>query len=204
MAVYYCKEHDAEFFKKGKMKRLAHPIGDTGTWCNMPEGQEPEPEAPPPPVAKDGMTPELWAEKDRAQAHSIETQVAFKGIIDLLTAKIIGVEGDYAFKALDWAIAHLQTDKTTTAPTQKSQSTPPERATGASQGEKAPLLSTDGKSFKNVGELFTEAQKIGVPRQKVLDMCRVKSSNDLTDLAGAWELVKDYKENNEENTNQEG
>jgi len=34
---YHCKEHNAQWFKKNKMKNYAHPIGDTGKWCNMPE-----------------------------------------------------------------------------------------------------------------------------------------------------------------------
>ena len=31
---HYCLEHKTEYFKKGHMKGYAHPIGDTGTWCN--------------------------------------------------------------------------------------------------------------------------------------------------------------------------
>ena len=34
---YYCKEHDTDWFKRGKMRGYAHPIGETGKWCNMPE-----------------------------------------------------------------------------------------------------------------------------------------------------------------------
>ena len=37
---YYCKEHDTDWFKRGKMRGYAHPIDETGKWCNMPE--EPE------------------------------------------------------------------------------------------------------------------------------------------------------------------
>ena len=29
----WCDIHDTEFFKRGKMKSFAHPIGDTGQWC---------------------------------------------------------------------------------------------------------------------------------------------------------------------------
>lgn len=32
---YMCPEHKVEWFKKGKMKGYAHPIGDSGNWCNM-------------------------------------------------------------------------------------------------------------------------------------------------------------------------
>ena len=32
---HMCPTHHVEWFKKGKMKHYAHPIGDTGKWCNM-------------------------------------------------------------------------------------------------------------------------------------------------------------------------
>ena len=45
MNNHYCKEHEAVFFKKGKMKGYAHPLGDTGEWHNEPEeGGDPMPE----------------------------------------------------------------------------------------------------------------------------------------------------------------
>ncbi len=36
---HFCKLHNTAFFKKGKMKGYAHPIGDTGEWCNETEVQ---------------------------------------------------------------------------------------------------------------------------------------------------------------------
>ena len=42
-AEHWCKEHDTQFFIRGKMKSYAHPIGDTGEWC--PE-QADEPRKP--------------------------------------------------------------------------------------------------------------------------------------------------------------
>ena len=64
--------------------------------------------------ANDEMTPDKWADKDRITRESIEAQVAFKGIVDL-------VKGFYSvpkyeipvylfnvyMKALDWALARL-------------------------------------------------------------------------------------------------
>ena len=38
MSGHYCSDHETTFFKKGRMKNYAHPIGDTGEWCNEPEG----------------------------------------------------------------------------------------------------------------------------------------------------------------------
>ncbi len=40
MRRHYCSEHDTEFFKKGRMRGYAHPIGETGEWCNEPEESE--------------------------------------------------------------------------------------------------------------------------------------------------------------------
>jgi hypothetical protein len=40
-AVRMCSEHGEEFFMRGKMKSYAHPIGETGRWCNEPSGSEP-------------------------------------------------------------------------------------------------------------------------------------------------------------------
>jgi len=34
---HWCSEHETVFFKKGKMKGYAHPIGKTGVWHNEPE-----------------------------------------------------------------------------------------------------------------------------------------------------------------------
>lgn len=33
---HYCTEHKAGWFKRGKMRHFAHPIGDTKEWCNEP------------------------------------------------------------------------------------------------------------------------------------------------------------------------
>ena len=38
---HYCKEHDTQFFKKGKMKGYAHKIEGTDQWCNEPEVTDP-------------------------------------------------------------------------------------------------------------------------------------------------------------------
>ena len=40
MAENWCSEHNVAFFKKGGMRGYAHPIGDTGKWCNKPQEAE--------------------------------------------------------------------------------------------------------------------------------------------------------------------
>jgi len=44
-AKHWCKEHGVAFFKKGKMRSYAHPIGDTGEWCNELETTPEPPQA---------------------------------------------------------------------------------------------------------------------------------------------------------------
>lgn len=64
---------------------------------------------PSPGAKSNGMTPEAWAEKDRLERFSIESQVAFKGIIALgiveKPSEKLRIAHDLA---LDWAIDHLK------------------------------------------------------------------------------------------------
>lgn len=39
---HWCKEHNTVYFKKGGMKGYAHPIGDTGKWCNEKIEEKPQ------------------------------------------------------------------------------------------------------------------------------------------------------------------
>lgn len=41
---HWCEKHLTHWFKKGKMKGFAHPIGDSGEWCNEETKQESSPE----------------------------------------------------------------------------------------------------------------------------------------------------------------
>lgn len=55
----------------------------------------------------DGMSKAEWAQKDRISRDSIESQTAFKGMVELLVAKIILPEGVLGKAALDWAASRL-------------------------------------------------------------------------------------------------
>ena len=35
----WCPAHNTNWFKRGKMKHFAHPIGETGQWCSMPPAE---------------------------------------------------------------------------------------------------------------------------------------------------------------------
>ena len=40
VAALLCPIHKVEWFKRGKMRNSAHPIGDTGQWCNREDVQK--------------------------------------------------------------------------------------------------------------------------------------------------------------------
>ena len=80
---YFCTEHQAVFFKKGKMKGHAHPIGDTGNWCNMPEGQD-EVELP------EETQTESKYKADPDKITSIEKQSALKSAVTWCGIKVQG------------------------------------------------------------------------------------------------------------------
>ena len=63
---YWCEEHEVFWFKKGRMKGYAHPIGDTKEWCNMPVETEDETPTPIQPDKGEALDPK--AERDRLEA----------------------------------------------------------------------------------------------------------------------------------------
>ena len=134
------------------------------------------------------MTKEDWAKKDRIERASIETQTAFKGIIDLLVAKIILPEGSAAKEALEWASSHFKG---------KDLETVLNRMPGLVADPPGEKESSPYKQFKNVGEFFTDLHAKGLSRQQVIDeLIRLKLINtemDLPklDLVIAWEALGD-------------
>jgi len=65
---HYCTLHKTVFFKRGKMKGYAHPIGDTGEWCNE-EGEvvEQTPEAKTQPQQRTKSTEKPLAEESNGK-----------------------------------------------------------------------------------------------------------------------------------------
>jgi len=64
---HWCYIHDTEFFMKGKMKGFAHPIGDTGQWCNEKNVKKEQEDIP---TAFDNLESEvpMAGESDKAGA----------------------------------------------------------------------------------------------------------------------------------------
>lgn len=93
---HWCSEHKAVFFKKGKMKGYAHPIGDTGNWCNEPEeGGDPMPEDAP---------TEATYKADPDKIKSIERQCALKSATKIGVAQIGAGKSTSAMAIIDIAI----------------------------------------------------------------------------------------------------
>ncbi len=84
---HYCKIHKTPWFKKGKMRGYAHPIGDTGEWCNEEDTPEDTPtkETTKPASAPESVKPQMsrddWAEKDNVTRKSIERQTALNAAV---------------------------------------------------------------------------------------------------------------------------
>ena len=108
--------------------------------------------------------------------HSIETQVAFKGIVELMVAKIIEPTDELSKMALDWASKHF------TATLQETLAA-------------APHLPEPTGSFKDRGEFFTAMHEKGLSRQQTIDelirLKLIKAEADLPklDLDIAWEAL---------------
>lgn len=124
---HFCEVHNTAFFMKGRMKGYAHPIGKTGEWCNEDtEGQElanqeasiaeaanrpktasTSSQMPVQPVPNGEMTNDMWAEKQRIERESIEAQVAYKGIVELLNTGVLKLDGLVGKWALAWGMGKL-------------------------------------------------------------------------------------------------
>jgi len=104
------------------------------------------------PPKSDNMSKEEWREKDRAEAFSIESQVAFKGIIELAqNDHFYDLNGsdDILAMAIDWATARLKTGKTHPAKTQKPTPEPAK--------SEPPKEESSSSLFKNIGGWLSEA-----------------------------------------------
>lgn len=130
-----------------------------------------------------GMTPELWAEKDRLERWSRECIACFVGILELAKQP----PADEKFKAvyqdaLDWASAHFkpiaekEAEKKAGSPTVKL-----EREEEASLGE------NEGWSpLKDLGQLYTRAQFYGLSPRDVNESVGVGKGEEIIDLDEAW------------------
>ena len=138
--------------------------------------------SPQPSNGKDGMTNEMWAEKDKAHNHSIESQVAFKGIVELASCEHFPFDKDTDFKkvynaALDWAMAHFELSTTVKSSTQPKQEKSPDEE----------FDSLGRPSFKDRGEFLTRVTKeLNITRDEICVRLSISDVQEITDFSKAW------------------
>ncbi|KKL89410.1 hypothetical protein LCGC14_1914970 [marine sediment metagenome] len=158
-------------------------------------GSEPPPPGPNGSGSYPEMSKEEWAEKQRIERSSFETQTAYKGILDLAgteqfqslrrSGDELKIRLDTTLdEALDWAVAHFRDTgiKVTIADLPLALQVKNQQPAGG---------------FKNVGEFLTAMKDKGLSRQGVIDeLLRLKmitGEADLPklDLEVAWEALGD-------------
>jgi len=139
----------------------------------------------------DEMTPDKWADKDRITRESIEAQVAFKGVVELLVSKIIEPTGELGMSAIDWALERL---KVTTQEQLNKMPHVAEKAVSTSETSKSSGIEEEESTipFKNIGEVLMRgtklAKQLGVTftSQELCDRLGVKMTAEIADLEAAW------------------
>ncbi len=126
---------------------------------------------------KSDMSKEDWAKKDRIESRSFETQTAFKGIVELLVAKVIKVEDEAGKKAIDWATKYLSPQDAIAS----NPNLPDTKPTEEPEGEWPPL--------KDLGQLFTRAQTYGISSRDVCETVKVGKPEEIIDPDEAWKAT---------------
>ena len=177
------------------MKGYAHPILDddgekTGEWCNAPEG---EGEADKPDAE---MTPDMWAMKDYLERWSIETQTAYKGVVELLVAKIILPDGELGKGAIDWASTHFKpsppTQKPAPKPAESTQGTPDNEPRLTEAQAKKIYATSKEKGYKPDTCTSILALKFHIGTSK--DLTRKQASEFIELLESGYGLDADWNE----------
>lgn len=105
---HYCVIHKVPFFKKGKMRNYAHPIEGTDPveWCN--EEEKTEEKVTETPTEKPAHIPTKPFQRGSPEERSsIESQVAFKGIVELLVGKVIDLKHPLTQTVINYASSKL-------------------------------------------------------------------------------------------------
>ena len=106
----------------------------------------------PPSVAANGkpdMTPDMWAEKDKVTRLSIESQVAFKGVMEAFAAGKLDKDLILVRTAFDWAMIRLGGQVVAHKEVQKPVQQPPKSTSEASSGDLSSMVFKDAGELKN-------------------------------------------------------
>ena len=182
--------------------RLDVEIKPKGQWLNiisftiLEKGS-----AAPAPVAttsktngdRSGMTPDLWAEKDRIERASFEAQTAFKGIITLVAGhppELVLSDSikESLEKALKWADGKLDANMSATLAASI------EQLAGKKPADKPEPGGDESLFFKSFGDLLTLCLRdYGVQRSQVLEWLGMDEKSDFAklNLEEAWMVISE-------------
>ncbi len=141
-----------------------------------------------------GMTPELWAEKDKADRWSKECNTCFMGIMELVGKNIESISAGKAIiyidpvftAALDWALNHF----TNKMPAKTSQPSPEATKSKSEKPGGLPWPEGGVAHFKDRGEFYTACNKQFKLQKSGVD--KEVAGIDLTTDAGrldAWAKI---------------
>ncbi len=124
MTEHFCTEHNTPWFKVGKMKSYAHPVKDANDnqlfneegkarWCSEPVVKP----ATAPQASVVSATPTSTPKTTNDRVDSIESQTAFKGVVELICAGKLELTHHIAQGALLWAKVRLPAVDNAVSPT---------------------------------------------------------------------------------------
>lgn len=152
------------------------------------------PDKPAPENGKVAMTPTDWDRKDRLQSQSIESQTAFKGIIELLVAKVIEPSGELGKSATDWAFAKLTISSPSPAPSKAPKATTEPKKQPGSATDKAFEQLGEEPTFKHAGEFVGAVNaKLGIYSAEICERLGVNDIKEVKDFEEAWETLTGKK-----------
>ncbi len=146
-----------------------------------------------------GMTPEMWADKDKRERWSIESQVAFKGIVELAKGLALNDKSPLpnsklheAYNAaLDWALAHFKsTQQTTPKPAQAATT----KTTTPKEDELFPeeKIEATGDTPKTIQELlaWVAGHGKGYSPTWIVNKCKIPEQKLRDDPVGSYQEIK--------------
>ncbi len=196
---HFCVEHNTPFFKTPRMKNFAHPVKDAAgnqildkegkpRWCS-------ELEVKPTDILKPSM-PEVGNSTPKTtndREDSIEAQVAFKGVIELMVAGIVTREEPLGMSALLWAKVRLPPilERKPPEPSQSEGVTAATIRETDATNKLVPTSLTNPHDFMERIRTYAKENKKSMPGlATVCHTLGIERLTDITDFNKVWE---DYK-----------
>ena len=177
-------DHKAEELKSGDLIELEPVV--KGKYVNFEKWNVLEsgpPAAVSAPSNGNGMTPELWAEKDRLERLSIEGQVAMKCVTEAATHFVIDAEKDANLFNLWKQAMTVKLEAFIGAVKPQVKATPAEKKIES-------LAEGEEPTFKDNGQLMTYLWGHGVDTMMVCTALSISAPRDIKDPNKAYQDLK--------------